>query len=119
MAERPAERDLEPCYYCGEDVPYRARKCKHCGEWLDELERVKRVAEADPGLTGIEVVLFCFLFLLVPLANLVIAHVLYKTWVATSVKKAKQVNALSFGCFLVQCILGVAVYLIVRNWGSK
>jgi hypothetical protein len=114
------EADLKPCLYCGIDVPATARKCRHCGEWLDEQERARRVAEADPGLTGVEAIWFCLLFLVVPLANIVIAHILYKMWAGTSLKKAKQVNALSFGCFVVQCVVAaIAVYALVTFWGGR
>ena len=26
------------CPYCGEEILAVAKKCKHCGEWLDEEE---------------------------------------------------------------------------------
>ncbi|MCY2964656.1 MAG: hypothetical protein NT069_13645 [Planctomycetota bacterium] len=115
--------DLEPCVYCGIEIPSKARKCRHCGEWLNERDRAKRVADSDPGLTGIEVVLFSFLFLVVPLANIIIAHILYKMWATTSIKKAKQINSLSVGCFVIQfvtvCVTATVVYVITSDFGRR
>lgn len=33
------------CPYCGEEILAIARKCKHCGEWLDEEESVDEADE--------------------------------------------------------------------------
>ena len=29
------------CPYCGEEILAIAKKCKHCGEWLDETHPLK------------------------------------------------------------------------------
>lgn len=31
-----SEKKYMECPYCGEDIRVTARKCKHCGEWLDD-----------------------------------------------------------------------------------
>ena len=31
----------ERCPYCGEEILAIAKKCKHCGEWLDETHPLK------------------------------------------------------------------------------
>lgn len=36
-----------PCPYCGEDVLVRSKKCKHCGEFLDEGLRKKADEQAS------------------------------------------------------------------------
>ena len=41
-----AERD---CPMCGETIKVAAKKCRHCGEILDEELRERRKAEEDPG----------------------------------------------------------------------
>lgn len=32
------EQETKTCPYCGEEIMAIAKKCKHCGEWLDEEE---------------------------------------------------------------------------------
>lgn len=32
-------REMKECPYCGEDILAKAKKCKHCGEFLDESMR--------------------------------------------------------------------------------
>ncbi len=39
-----------PCPYCGEDVLVQAKKCKHCGEFLDDALRKK--ADEQAGRTS-------------------------------------------------------------------
>lgn len=34
--KRRSKRDQDECPYCGETILYSAKKCKHCGEYLDE-----------------------------------------------------------------------------------
>ena len=41
------EQDSKQCPFCGETIKFQARKCKHCGEWLDKNnfeQEVKTVA---------------------------------------------------------------------------
>ena len=33
--------ELKKCPICGEEVMSSAKKCKHCGEWLDEKSRIE------------------------------------------------------------------------------
>ena len=33
--------ETKRCPYCGEEILAVARKCKHCGEWLDKEEPKK------------------------------------------------------------------------------
>ncbi len=42
----PAPKPMKQCPYCGEQVLAVAKKCKHCGEMLDEKLRRQRVAQA-------------------------------------------------------------------------
>jgi len=37
---------VRACPYCGEEIAVVAKKCKHCGEWLDESAKPKTVAGA-------------------------------------------------------------------------
>lgn len=34
------EQETMKCPYCGEEILAVAKKCKHCGEWLDEEQNV-------------------------------------------------------------------------------
>ena len=38
------------CPYCGEEILAVAKKCKHCGEWLDKNEKVEPVVEKQPAV---------------------------------------------------------------------
>jgi predicted RNA-binding Zn-ribbon protein involved in translation (DUF1610 family) len=49
----PAPTDTAVCPYCGEPILAIARKCKHCGEFLDADLRAQRAAAASPGLPTI------------------------------------------------------------------
>ena len=33
------EQETKRCPYCGEEILAVAKKCKHCGEWLDEYNQ--------------------------------------------------------------------------------
>ena len=35
-----SEKQTKNCPYCGEEILASAKKCKHCGEWLEEQENV-------------------------------------------------------------------------------
>jgi hypothetical protein len=43
----PAPRDTKACPFCGEDILAEAKKCRHCGEFLDTTIR-KQMAEKEP-----------------------------------------------------------------------
>lgn len=53
--------DTKPCSFCGESILVAAKKCKHCGEFLDEQLRKSRAQEATlspapswtPGIAAI------------------------------------------------------------------
>ena len=34
------EKTTKKCVFCGQEIAHSAKKCKHCGKWLDEQERV-------------------------------------------------------------------------------
>lgn len=48
---RPARRFNVECPFCGEDIKVTARKCKHCGEFLDS-SRFTRPAPSASGLSS-------------------------------------------------------------------
>ena len=110
--ERPARAaedeapsgQLVTCPYCRAEIPAQAVKCRHCGEWVDGRSEAANPARRDTGLSGPEVALFALLFLLFPVANIVIAHVLYVQWRKATPRKAGQLNLLSFGCFGLQLL---------------
>lgn len=37
------------CPYCGEEILAKARKCKHCGEWLDKADTRAGGGASDRG----------------------------------------------------------------------
>ena len=39
------EQQTKNCPYCGEEIMVAAKKCKHCGEWLEPKETVSASAE--------------------------------------------------------------------------
>lgn len=39
---------MKQCPYCGEDISINAKKCKHCGEWLEEKPQTVNNAVAQP-----------------------------------------------------------------------
>jgi hypothetical protein len=41
------EQETMKCPYCGEEILAVAKKCKHCGEWLDEEEIEGEVEETE------------------------------------------------------------------------
>ena len=43
------EHKITKCPYCGEEILAEAKKCKHCGEWLDKdaTEKVSNVVEKE------------------------------------------------------------------------
>ena len=41
------EQETMKCPYCGEEILAVAKKCKHCGEWLDEEEIEGEVVETE------------------------------------------------------------------------
>jgi hypothetical protein len=47
--------------------------------------------------------------------NIVVAHIMYHQWKVGSPKKARQVNALSFGCFAIQMLGFCLVFMVVAG----
>ena len=43
------EQQTKNCPYCGEEILAVAKKCKHCGEWLETKEGDAAVASAEPA----------------------------------------------------------------------
>lgn len=41
------EQETMKCPYCGEEILAVAKKCKHCGEWLDEEEIEGEIVETE------------------------------------------------------------------------
>ena len=41
------EQETMKCPYCGEEILTIAKKCKHCGEWLDEKKPLYETDEKD------------------------------------------------------------------------
>lgn len=42
------EQEIKRCPYCGEEILTVAKKCKHCGEWLDNADEQKKQMIACP-----------------------------------------------------------------------
>lgn len=40
--------ETKPCPYCGEDIMATAKKCRHCGEWLDDSKSKSPKSEKNP-----------------------------------------------------------------------
>jgi|GEM_PF-2198173 len=47
------EPDTKNCPYCGESILYIAKKCKHCGEFLDEALKNQREQPSVPQIVQI------------------------------------------------------------------
>ena len=43
------EQETMKCPYCGEEILAVAKKCKHCGEWLDENESEEEYVAEENG----------------------------------------------------------------------
>jgi hypothetical protein len=63
-----------PCPVCGETVFSVAKKCKHCGEWLDRppIEQANTIAEKADYTRAVLSVVFVALFACIPLYYLII-----------------------------------------------
>lgn len=69
------ENETKHCPYCGEEILSNARKCKHCGEWLTEEDRLANFQPDEEESKGyiigaivggvISMVLCAFLWVLV------------------------------------------------------
>jgi uncharacterized membrane protein YvbJ len=72
------------CPYCSEQILRTAKKCKHCGEFIDKDSRVEEVADGVVKTTGsifwkifkiiiwINVILFGLIFVILVLQSLLI-----------------------------------------------
>ena len=72
------------CPYCSEQIIRTAKKCKHCGEFIDKDSRVEEVADGVVKTTGsifwkifkiiiwINVILFGLIFVILVLQSLLI-----------------------------------------------
>jgi len=45
----PNSEDTKKCPYCSEQILATAKKCKHCGEWLDESKERKGSSWNEEG----------------------------------------------------------------------
>ena len=43
------ENETKQCPYCSEEILATAKKCKHCGEWLEESDKVKESKPYEKG----------------------------------------------------------------------
>lgn len=69
------ENETKHCPYCDEEIQPNARKCKHCGEWLTEEDRLADYQQVEEESSGyiigaivggvISMVLCAFLWVLV------------------------------------------------------
>lgn len=46
---QPATTGTIHCPFCGEDIKPTARKCKHCGEWLDKISEREGTGYIERG----------------------------------------------------------------------
>lgn len=45
--------ETKKCPYCGEDIPASAKKCMHCGMWLEEKASLPEGAGKEPGAQNV------------------------------------------------------------------
>ena len=50
---KPEAPDTQPCPFCGESILRIARKCKHCGEFLDPTLRHQKEKQSVPQIVQI------------------------------------------------------------------
>jgi len=51
------------CPFCDEEIAMRARKCRHCGEWLDGRPRHVRYQNVDdPTMAIVTLLLYLFVY---------------------------------------------------------
>lgn len=47
------EKEKKKCPYCGQEILAIAKKCKHCGEWLDSTNINRQVVISSPHKSDI------------------------------------------------------------------
>jgi hypothetical protein len=97
----PVAGEQAPCRFCGELILKKARKCRHCGEFQNEIDRNKKTQKDtdDEALGGGEIAL-CFLC-----PN--IACIMSVVWMIQGKPKGWKMLLLSF--------LGQAIFAVVMN----
>ena len=100
------ERPTKNCPFCGEKILAVARKCKHCGEFLDPRgsggEAGKRGAEDTLGAGPILLMwLGIVIPFLGPLLVAIVSSALYYAWRDNFPKKARQANRHGWAAFLL------------------
>lgn len=58
---KPGKQSTKKCAFCAEEIRAEAKKCKHCGEYLDEHVARERGQTAQQWSPGVAAVLSLFL----------------------------------------------------------
>jgi hypothetical protein len=94
------------CPYCSEEIAVDAKKCTHCGEWLNEKTDAKATiltsnSDAKPNYMWLSIACWTAMF-----------FIIINTIQETVIASGEPVNPI-FGCLVALCVGALHVYLFL------